>query len=281
MTAEPDTVLQGSPLGLVAADGQLPELMAKEALGRGIDLVVFVFSKERAAAFRSIAGPNRVVMAPFKLAFSSFELLHDRDIKQVVFAGTLNRWLLLKNIPMDARAQKIWNGLSFRRVDELMLAFIGTFEEQGVSVLPQTVLAGPAMARPGIESRRTPSTMEREAVQLGLQAARGIAELGIGQSVIVSGGMVVGAEAVEGTDGLIRRCRRWTRRNGGVLVKTMKPGQDLRYDIPVVGPRTLRNMKSAGIDVLAVEQGKTIVLEMDAMRAYCDQHNLCLAVVEG
>jgi DUF1009 family protein len=128
----------------------------------------------------------------------------------------------------------------------------------------------------GLLSQLAPDSRQWEDVRYGFQMAREMGRLDIGQTIAVKDGMVLAVEAIEGTDECLKRAGRLACRKGGVVVKVAKPEQDLRFDVPTVGLRTLRTMRSAGLKVLAFEADRTLVVDAEAMRQFADRYKMVL-----
>jgi DUF1009 family protein len=143
-------------------------------------------------------------------------------------------------------------------------------EGEGFDVIAQTEVLERYVVRPRAYTKRKPTKKEREDVAFGLEKARGLAALSIGQTVVVRNRAVYAAEALEGTDEAIKRGAKLAGGKGGVVVKAMKPGQDLRFDIPTVGLATLRLVISGGLKVLALEAGTSFLIDQEEVIAAAD-----------
>lgn len=171
--------------------------------------------------------------------------------------------------------------------DQLLRAVLGLLEEHGHRITGVLDLAPDLLAPGGVHSRRAPAPLDRRAIEVGLRAIEALSPFDVGQAVVVSGERVLGVEGPEGTDRLLRRVagfrRPWSRvrvRDGGVLVKAPKLGQDLRVDLPAVGPRTVVEAHRAGLAGVAVGAGASLILDLPATAAAADRLGLFLVGVE-
>jgi hypothetical protein len=158
----------------------------------------------------------------------------------------------------------------------LLGRIVAAFESFGFSVLPYAGFVGESIARKGFVAGRKPSEQELEDVNCGKRILSGTLPLSFGQSVVVARGAVAAVEAMEGTDEMARRAGVLLSGAGGVLVKMMRPDQDIRFDLPTVGTETLRVMAAAGLTCLAVEAGRTIILDRPEFASLAE--NLSIAV---
>jgi len=183
-----------------------------------------------------------------------------QKVTRVIMAGKVKKLHLFKNFRPDFKAIQTLARLSDRRDDTILNAIAGLLAKEGIEILPQTNYAGEMLAGDGhLYGPKPKKEMIRDA-EFGLAQAKGIAALDIGQAVIIQNQSVLAVEAIEGTDAAI--CRGGQMGSGkAVVVKIAKPNQDLRFDVPAVGPDTLQAMASSGCVMLAIEAGKTLILD--------------------
>jgi DUF1009 family protein len=162
-----------------------------------------------------------------------------------------------------------------KKADTLLSAVTREFELEGIQFLPSTTYLDHLLCPPGPVTKRKPNSTEQADIEFGLPLARHIAGQDIGQTIVVKDKTVVAVEAMEGTDAAIRRAGQIAGA-GCVIIKVARPKQDLRFDIPVTGPRTLEAMKEAQASVLAVESGKTLLLEKETLLKVADAAELCI-----
>ncbi|MFN8614584.1 MAG: UDP-2,3-diacylglucosamine diphosphatase LpxI [Vampirovibrionales bacterium] len=275
-----------SPLGLVAGWGQLPVSVVEQALEWGYSVVAFCLSDDNTKALAK-AGAVVERMTPGLLA-DNFAMARRYGITHGVFAGKVNKWVLLRNPKLDAKALATLKMLRERSDDGLMLALIEILAEEGFSILPQTAFLQSHFLSPGCFTQRALTEAEWSDVAYGFALAKGMGGLDVGQTVVIHQGMALAVEAIEGTDECLKRAgelahKGWLKKlihpqAGGVVVKVAKPNQDPRFDVPTVGLKTLQTLKKAGLKVLAAEAHQTFFLEPEAMVAYANRHGLSIVV---
>jgi UDP-2,3-diacylglucosamine hydrolase len=270
---------QSKKLGLFAGEGELPVKIAQTAQAGGWDLFVYAIDKGTVNQLKAWVDPSKLrLIRPF-MADQNARLLHQDGVKHAVFAGKINKWSLLKAPLMDSRAMKIWQDVRKCNDDALMLTLLAEFDKEGIAIERQTDFLQDYFIQAGVYSKRAPSENEQLDIQYGFSMAKEMGRLDIGQTVVICNRMVIAIEAIEGTDQAILRSKRWIGKKGGTVVKVEKPNQDRRFDVPTVGPRTLSAMKKAGLNVLAVEAGKTFVLELEQMIKLVDTWQMTLIAV--
>ncbi len=262
-------------LGLIAGDGDLPLHVATNAARQGLEVVPFFFGQDNHAAIRKICGNPGHVIVPGLLR-RNFDLFAECGISHVVFAGKANKWVLFRNPRMDDLAVQALRQLLRVNDDAVMLWLTAELERRNIRVLPQTDYLQNLFIGEKILTRRHPDVPERRDILYGFEIAKEIGRLDIGQSIVVSQGMVLAVEAIEGTDECIKRGGKLSAKKGGALVKVAKPNQDQRFDVPTVGLRTLKNMHRAGLHLLATEADQTLFLEPERMAEYADRHNMII-----
>lgn len=253
-------------LGLFAGEGELPVKVAQNALEKGLELYVYALDTGNLATFKRYVSPQRIrfIRRP-GLLNQNFSLLREDGIRQAVFAGKVNKWILLRSPMLDNRALQLWKEQRHFNDDSIMLTLIRELDKEGITVTRQTDFMQDLFLQPGVYTQRPPTDQEYKDIEYGFSLAKEMGRLDVGQTVVVSNGMVLAVETIEGTDQAILRAKRWAGKKGGVVAKVEKPNQDLRFDVPTVGPRTLKAMKRSGLKVLALEAGKTIVLEFETL----------------
>lgn len=254
----------GGKVGIIAGSGQLPRLVAEEAIARHPEGVAGVFAlcvTDDAAA--RLKGRIHVERVGLGQASKAVKALKKQDIRYVVFAGKVEKASVLAGLQIDARAIKILARARNFNDDVLMEALVRELEGEGFEVLPQTEILGKYLVERKVYSKRKPTRAESQDIAYGLEVARGAAALGIGQTVVVRNKAVFAVEALEGTDEAVRRGAKLAGGKGGVVVKAIKPGQDLRFDIPTVGLATLKVLLEGGLSVLALEAGSSFLIDRD------------------
>ena len=262
-------------VGLIAGMGQLPIQVAAEALERG--------HRVTAIAFPGFTDPGLegVVTETHWLKLGQVEkviaVLKSRGIQRVVMAGKIDKSNLMRlwNVRPDRRALRIIRSLVDWRDDTILAAIAAELLTEGIVVDEISVWASKLMAPPGVLTRKRPSESQWKDIDFGRSMAQGIGALDIGQTVVVKNAAVIAVEAIEGTDKAIRRAGDLGITDT-VVVKMAKPQQDMRFDVPGIGPVTLESMMASRARVLAVEAGKTMITDHERTLAMADKAGIVI-----
>lgn len=263
-------------LGILAGRGPFPWLVARAARERGIPVVVL--------GLAGLATPPAGEEIPWvAVEIQGLEALlracYQQGIQQVALAGGVPKGILFDpRVWGDARVQAVLSRVAERGDDALLRALARELERMGIQVVEATRFLDHLRAPEGVLTQREPTPEEWADIRFGLEVARAIGALDIGQCVVVRSRAVLAVEAAEGTDETIRRGGRLAR-EGAVVVKVAKPGQDTRFDLPVVGPDTLEAMAEVRARVLAMEAGMTLLLDQDRLVAEADRLGIALVGV--
>jgi len=260
-------------LGIVAGGGALPGLIVDACRAGGRDFFV--------VGIEGHAEPARLADVPhgwirLGQGGKGIELMHRAGCKDLVFAGPVRR-PGLRELRPDARTARFFARLGRAMIgdDSLLSAVVGEMEKEGFRVVGADSLLNDFLASPGAYGRHSPDREAARDIDRGIEVIRAVGALDIGQAVIVQQGIVLGVEAAEGTDELIRRCKTLHRAgSGGVLVKLRKPGQERRVDLPAIGVGTVRLAAESGLSGIAVEAGGALVFDRETMTALADEHGL-------
>ena len=260
-------------LGILAGSGELP-LRLIDACGAA-DRPVFVLALEGAA------DPKDFVSVPHAsvrlgAGAEALRLLRENNVEELVMAGPVRR-PSLGSIRPDWRAAKFLARIGLRALgdDGLLRAIIKEFELEGFRVVGVHDLLGSLPAPEGPIGAITPDAQASADIERGFEVAHALGAVDVGQGVVVQQGIVLGLEAVEGTDALIERAGRLQREGPrGVLVKTAKPGQERRADLPTVGVATVKACARAGLRGIAVEAGMALIIDRSAVAAAAERAGL-------
>ncbi|MBV9521295.1 MAG: UDP-2,3-diacylglucosamine diphosphatase LpxI [Alphaproteobacteria bacterium] len=260
-------------LGILAGSGELPGRLIDACKAAERPFFVLAFAGEADPAILADV-PHAVIR--LGAAGEGFRLLHENKVEELVFAGGIRRPTVTSLRP-DWRAAKFFARIGYRALGDngLLSAVIKELEGEGFRVVGADTILGKSLAPAGTFGRFAPDAQAEADIAHGLAVARALGTLDIGQSVVVQQGLVLGVEAIEGTDALIQRCGGLRRGGpGGVLVKIAKPGQERRVDLPTIGTRTVSAAKKAGLRGIAVEAGSTIVIDLEAVTEAADRAEL-------
>jgi UDP-2,3-diacylglucosamine hydrolase len=256
-------------LGIVAGGGRLPQRLVESCRAAGRD--VFVLALEGAAEPETVRGVPHA-WCRIGAAVKGLSLLRENNVTELVLAGSVRR-PSLGTLRPDWRAAKLFARIGYRSLgdDGLLSAIVSELEKEGFRVIEPDQLLDGELVGTGPLGTVQPNPQSKADIERGLRIACALGALDIGQAVVVQQGLVLGVEAIEGTDGLLRRCVALRREGpGGVLVKIEKPGQERRADRPTIGPRTVALAAEAGLAGIAVEAGATIVLDRDEVIGAAD-----------
>jgi DUF1009 family protein len=207
------------------------------------------------------------------------DALHAHRVTRTVMVGGIGKPRLFREIMPDARALSAIARVGKLRDDLILRALAGELEGEGIQVVESTTYLEEIVPAAGVLSAREPSAQEWADIRFGFQVVKAIGRFDIGQSVVVRGGTVVAVEGMEGTDATIRRAGQLA--NGEiVVVKASKPIQDLRFDLPAVGPQTIRTIVEVRGRALAIEAGRTIMLDRSEMLALANEARVAVVAVD-
>jgi len=267
-----------STLGLIAGNGQYPLTVIRAAKKAGVSrIVVAAFTNETDPAVAAEAevvewlrvGQLGRLIACFRRA----------GVTDAMMAGQIAPRNLFDLRP-DLRALLLLGKLKLRHAESIFGAIADELAKDGITLLPATTFLDDLLPAPGTVCGPAPTSRQLADVAFGFRMAKEMSRLDIGQTVVVKRGTVLAVEAFEGTDECLKRGGALGK-GGATLAKVSKPGQDFRFDVPVVGPRTIRHAADAGITVVAIEARRTLLLGLDEVRALCDQHRISLVATEG
>jgi UDP-2,3-diacylglucosamine hydrolase len=269
----------GEKLGLVAGLGKLPAILARNAREKGYQVVALCLSDEAKANVEAHCVKSFII-APGQIG-RNVKLLKQESVSQLVFVGKIPKMDILLNLPkLDWTAIRELSKLPDFNDDTIQRGMGDLVTSFGITVRTQAEFLTELFPDVGVLGARHPTAMEYADIQFGLRVAKEIARLDIGQTVIVSGQVILAIEAAEGTDCAIKRAVELAR-GTVVVVKVSKPNQDQRFDIPTVGLNTLNSMLAPGKKggVLAIEANQTMVVEMEEMVAFCNQNDISMVSV--
>jgi len=269
----PDHAPAPSPLGLIAGNGRFPFLVAQAARRSGRRVVAVAVQEE--ASPDLAADVDEFHWVGLGQLGRCISLLKTAEVHEAVMAGQIKHRQLFSGIVPDLKLLGVLARLVTRNTDSLIGGVADALAAAGIRLLPSIALLTEELARGGAMTRRRPSGSEEKDIAYGERIARALAGLDLGQSVAVKEQAAVALEAMEGTDEVIRRAGRLAGA-GVAVVKVSKPSQDLRFDVPVVGLGTLAAMEEAGARVLAIDSGRTLMIERLAVEARADELGIAI-----
>lgn len=260
-----------SPLGLIAGNGRFPFLVAQAARRAGRDVVAVAIREEAAPELQAeVTEFHWVGLGQLGRAIDT---LRRAQVREAVMAGQVKHRQIFSGIVPDLKLMGVLARLALKNTDSLIGGVADALEADGIRLLPSTALLQDQLASAGAMTRRVPGRDARKDIAYGQRIAEALTALDLGQTVVVKDRAAVALEAMEGTDEAIARAGRIAG-PGTTVVKLAKPRQDLRFDVPVVGPGTLQAMQAAGAATLAVEAGRTLLLDRPAFLAEAERLGL-------
>lgn len=250
---------QTKKIGLIAGNRKFPILFSREAKKRNYYVVAVAIKGDTSRHLAKLA--DKIYWIDLSEFSKMLGIFSNEGIKNVIMAGQITpRRLFSRQINKDPLLREILSGLKDKKADTIFGAIADKLKEAGLELLDSTLFIEDLMPGKGIFTNKEPCASVWDDIYFGLKLAKDIAGLDIGQTVAVKNKAIVAVEALEGTDNLIRRAGWITK--GVTIVKVSKPNQDMRFDIPVVGLNTVKNVIRAGGDCLAIESGRTLFIDM-------------------
>jgi len=283
-------------LGLIAGNGKFPFLVLDAARAQGYDVVVAAIKEETLPEIEShgAASVHWLSLGELSKLIDTFKT---EGVMRAVMAGQVKHKQIFSAIKPDWRLAKLLLSLGTRNTDSLLGAVAKVLADEGIMLENSTALLEPLLAKTGVLSKRAPNAQERRNIEYGRTVGRRLAEYDIGQTVVIAEAACVTVEAMEGTDatieraGLLMRSLRRERESDSELeskgeastlsraltvVKVAKPGQDMRFDVPVIGVKTIETMARAGASCLAVDAGRCLLLDGEATTRAADEAGIAV-----
>ncbi len=274
---KPDALIVPEELAIIAGRGMYPLILAESARRQGVrKIFTAAFKKETERDIEKLSDETR--WFNFGQLGAVLDAVKASGVRHAVMAGQITPVSLFRLRP-DAKALKILAQLGTRNAQTIFGAVCAEFSAIGVQLMPAWRFMENALPQAGQLSRRAPTEREQKDIELGMRVAKAVSALEIGQTVVVKEGTILAVEAFEGTDEAILRAGRLGG-PGAVVIKTARSDHDMRYDIPVIGLKTMKVLRKISASALAVEAGRTIMLERDKIIAEADRMDLALVAVE-
>ncbi len=260
--------------GLIAGNGSFPFLVLEGARSQGIEMAVIAIREEASPELERLA--SRIHWVSLGELSRAIELLHEEGVKRAVMAGQVKHNKIFSSIRPDWKLAKLLLSLPAKNTDSLIGAVARVLEDEGIELVDSTAFLAPLLPVPGVLTRRAPDAEEAADIAYGRGVARQIAVLDLGQTVVVRDGACVAIEAMEGTDETIERAARIAEGQRLVVVKVSKPRQDRRFDVPVVGLRTIEVMKKANASALAIDAGCTLLFDRERLLSAAEEAGIAI-----
>jgi hypothetical protein len=260
--------------GLIAGNGRFPLLALQSAQRLGHDVTVIAIAEEASQEVESLA--LRCHWISLGQLSKLIEILKQEGITEVVMAGQVKHASIFSSIRPDWRLAKLLLSLPSKNTDGLIGGVIKILEDEGIHLRDSTALLKPLLASEGAMTRRKPDKDEMADVEYGRRVADALAGLDVGQSVAVCERACVAVEAMEGTDAAIQRAATLSNGRRLVVVKVSKPHQDMRFDVPVVGRKTIQVMHESKATVLAIDAGMTLLFDRQNLIADANEAEIAI-----
>ena len=260
--------------GLIAGGGDFPLLTLQAAREAGHSLAVVAVKEEASPEIEVHADWCQwISLGQLSRLISAF---HSQGVTHAVMAGRIQHKQIYSAIRPDWRLLKLLNELRRKNTDSLLGAVTNVLEGEGITVVDSTHFLASSLAGEGANGRRKPSKTERLDIDYGREIATALARFDIGQSVVICEQACVAVEAMEGTDAVLARAGDLANGRRLTLVKVAKPEQDMRFDVPVIGPRTIRKMRSVNATAVAMAARKTLLLSREELLDQADRAGIAV-----
>ena len=262
-------------LGIIAGNGKFPLILAENASRAGLEVITIALSEEAEKDIEKYS--KKVYWLSVTQLGKLIKTFQAEGVTKAVMAGQVvkGRMYTSQIFKMDMVAARLWMGLPDKKGETILKAVADELGKNGIVLQDSTIFMESFLAGQGSLTRKKPSGREHADIEFGYRMAKVVAEHDIGQSVVVKDQSVVAVEGIEGTDNCIRRAGELAK-GGIVVVKVSKKGHDMRFDVPVIGIRTIEALKESGAVAMAVEAGKTMMLEKEEILAAADAAGICL-----
>jgi DUF1009 family protein len=269
-------------IGLIAGNGRFPIIFAQNAIEQGLSVVAVAHRGETLPELETVVAGSGGQISWIHVGQLGrlIKIFKSAGVDQVVMAGGIKKTRLFTNVRPDLRSLKLLRQIGQNKDDLLLRAVARELESEGLKVKESTLYLSSILASKGPMTRRVPTGEEWEDIKFGWEIAKEVGRLEIGQCIVVKQRVVLAVEAIEGTDDTIRRGGRLCR-SGAVVIKVSKPHQDLRFDVPAVGPSTIEAMKEVKASTLALEAGKTLLLDKDILLEMADREKISIVGMES
>lgn len=258
-------------IGLIAGNGTFPLLFAREARARGVEVAVVAHRGETLPEIeRELDGVTWIRVGQVGRMIRTFKRA---GVRRAVMCGGINKVTTLGALRPDWRGMRLLAKVGALGDDAILRGLAAELARSGIEIVPSTTFLERIMVKLGSIAGPAIDERVRADIKLGYRVLRAIGHLDVGQGAVVENGIVLAIEAIEGTDAAVRRAASLGQ-GGAVVVKAAKSGQDMRFDVPAIGPQTIETMASCGARALAVEASAAIVLEDEEVRLLAERHGI-------
>lgn len=251
-------ILSEQKIGLLAGNSNFPLRFAEEAKRKGVSVVAVCHKGETDPAIEDVV--DHVSWIKVGEVGKLASIFKKEGVRFAAMAGGISRVKLFGGLKLDVRGALLMAKVRSTKDDVVLRGVAEDLKKDDITFVPCTLFLEDCLAKKGVFTKKSPSNQDKQDIEIGIDAIRAMSSQDIGQLVVVKEGVVVAVEAIEGTDKCIKRAGELAGK-GCVVVKFSKTTQDMRFDVPTVGVKTIETMREAGASVLAIEAGKCLVLD--------------------
>ena len=264
--------------GLIAGNGRFPFLVLEAARSQGIEMVVAAIKEETSPDIEQHAKTvHWMSLGQLGKLIKTFKA---EGVTRAVMAGQVKHKQIFSSIIPDLKMIQLLASLATKNTDSLIGGVARFLENEGIQLLDSTLFLRPLLPDPGVLTSRAPTDEEQRDLNYGYRLARELGRLDLGQTVVVSDAACIALEAMEGTDAVMERAASLVAGRSLRVVKLAKPNQDLRFDVPVIGVPTVKLMARLGVSAIAIEAGKTLMIDRDELVREANTRGIAIVAVE-
>jgi hypothetical protein len=261
-------------IGLIAGNGRFPIIFAQAARKKGVEVIAIGINEETSGELENFV--SKIYWLGVGELDRLLKILKEENIRSIVMAGQVRHKLLFdNNIKIDNKMRFLLGGLKNKKTDSIIGAFARLLGLAGIKVLSSITFLSDYLPEKGILTRLLPDERILKDIEFGKLIAKKVAGMDIGQSVVVKDKTVLAVESIEGTDEAIRRGARYGK-DGIVVIKVTKPKQDMRFDVPVIGPDTIKLLREVKASCLAIEAEKTLIIDKEETLKLANESNITI-----
>jgi UDP-2,3-diacylglucosamine hydrolase len=264
-------------IGLIAGNGRFPIIFAQNARKKDVEIIAIAINEETSKELDKFV--NKIYWLGVGELEKLLKILKEENVRSVVMAGQVKHKLLFdNNIKIDNKLQFLLGGLKNKKTDSIIGAVARLLGFCGIKVLSSLTFLSDYLPAKGVLTRTSPDEKILKDIDFGRRIAKAIAGLDIGQSVVVKDRVVLAVESIEGTDEAIRRAAKYGK-EGIVVIKVTKPKQDMRFDVPVIGPDTIKLLQEVKASCIAIEAKKTLIIDKEETLKLADDAKIVIVAI--